>query len=92
MGATGDEVIGYKSIVIEDNNLSRGHVWEVEVSDFHHLTCLSPHQQIRGRQLKNQWSLCPVVVGERLRTTVLQERHGVLLEELSWDESENICY
>ncbi len=31
------EVIGYKSIVIEDNNLPRGHVWEVGVWGFRSL-------------------------------------------------------
>jgi hypothetical protein len=33
MGTTGDEVIGYNRIVIEDNIHPRGHVWEVGVSE-----------------------------------------------------------
>ena len=44
------------------------------------LTCLSPQQQLRGKQLKCRWVLSPPVTGGRFRTGI-SERKGILHEK-----------
>jgi hypothetical protein len=56
--------------------------WIECLQSYFPLSCLCGHQQMGGKHLKYWWSLCPVVLGERLCTSVFKKDIGYFIKNM----------